>query len=115
PPARRAVVLAEQVAAAGIVVGEVVLHHRVGHAAVQIEAAAVQAGAPVVVRYAVLDGETAAIPAPDADRAVALARHVPAVAARHAVLDDRPVQPADDDAVAAVVGEVLRVAGVVVG
>jgi hypothetical protein len=80
-PRRGPRILAQQVAAAVIVVGQVVLENRAGGAAIQIESPAVgrPGGGLVVVRDAMLDHQPVAIPAPDAHRSIARARHVPAV------------------------------------
>src|SRR5262249_55354265 len=113
---RRPGELVHQVPGPVVLRAVVVLQDRLGHPAVEVEPAAVVARAGAVVdRDAALDHEPAGGPGPDADGPAGLPPPQPAVAERGAAVDHAAIDVVQQDAVAAMVVAVVRVAGVVVG
>src|SRR5262249_38658152 len=108
-------ILTEQIPAPLIVVGEVILHHGVRHAAIEVETAAVGSRTLIAVGDAVLNHEPVRVPPPDADWSVTVTGHIPTIIGRDAILDQRAVHAADHDAVPAVVIQVFGIAGIVLG
>src|SRR5262249_39461234 len=111
---RRSGVVIEQVPGTVVFGAVVVLHHRFADPAVEIEAAAIQALAgAVAVGAAKLDRHLTGGMGPDADRPALARMAQEAVVGRGTILNPAGVGIFQQDAVAAVLFQVIRIAGII--
>lgn len=114
-PGRGARILEQTKAAAFILKGQAECYLGMGDASIQVESASIFGafGSPVPKGDAMADHHAVRLEGPDADRPIADAGHIPAIVRGNTALDKDLTAIANHDAIAAVIGQVRRVAGVI--